>query len=120
MKALLIVAHGSRRAESNDEVRTLTDRIRQQAGDEFVDVRCAFLELAEPSIPQGIDACIQAGARSVKVYPYFLSAGTHVVEDLPKAVQIKRDQHPGVDIQLVDYLGSSSSMAELILHQARH
>lgn len=118
MRALLIVAHGSRRAASNDEVRILTDQIRRLSGDEFDDVRCAFLELARPSIPDGIEQCIQAGATLVKVFPYFLAAGHHVVEDIPNAVQEKRDEYPALDIELVDYLGASGSMGGLILQMA--
>ena len=54
MKILLVVAHGSRREESNDEVRDLTACLREQSGDAYAQVECAFLELAEPSIPDGI------------------------------------------------------------------
>ena len=35
MKALLIVAHGSRRESSNDEVRQITRQVAAIAGDEF-------------------------------------------------------------------------------------
>ena len=48
---------------------------------------CGFLELAEPSIPDGIQRCIDAGATEVVVVPYFLSAGRHVSEDIPAEVE---------------------------------
>ena len=86
MKSLLIVAHGSRRAASNDEVRALSERVARQAGDAYRRVECAFLELAEPSIPDGIQAEIDAGAVDITVVPYFLSAGRHVAEDIPAEV----------------------------------
>ncbi|MBA1332368.1 cobalamin biosynthesis protein CbiX, partial [Candidatus Endoriftia persephone str. Guaymas] len=45
-QALLIVAHGSRREASNQEVRQLTERVRVRAGPLYSEVACAFLELA--------------------------------------------------------------------------
>ncbi|HDK38263.1 MAG TPA: cobalamin biosynthesis protein CbiX, partial [Thiolapillus brandeum] len=38
MKALLVVAHGSRREASNDEVRQLCARIQEKNGNEEFDV----------------------------------------------------------------------------------
>ena len=115
MKALLIVAHGSRRAASNDEVRELTARIRELADGRFNQVDCAFLELAEPSIPDGIECCVQKGADEVVVLPYFLSAGRHVISDIPSEVQTKQQQYPDVRITIAPYLGSAGSIAELML-----
>ncbi|MCB1735571.1 MAG: CbiX/SirB N-terminal domain-containing protein [Gammaproteobacteria bacterium] len=119
MAALLLVAHGSRRVSSNNEIRILAEKVREHdAGRRYEDVRCAFLELAEPSIPDGIEECIQAGASSVKVLPYFLSAGRHVIEDIPREVEGKQREHPEVRIELVPYLGLAESMPELLLAMA--
>ena len=74
MKYLLVVAHGSRRAESNDEVRELAAKLdKMEHG--YDEVGAAFLELAEPLIPDGIISAIEKGADEVVVFPYFLSAG---------------------------------------------
>lgn len=118
MKALLLVGHGSRRAASNDEVREISQRLGDRAGEDYGLVKCAFLELAEPSIPDGIEACIQAGADEVVVLPYFLSAGRHVVEDIPNEVQGKIDQHPGVSISIAPYLGAADGVVDLLLDSA--
>ncbi len=118
MKALLIVAHGSRRAASNDEIRELTQRVTAQAGDSYNLVDCAFLELAEPSIPDGIQCCIDRGADEVIVLPYFLSAGRHVAEDIPNDVKIKQDEHPGIRIRIAPYVGGLDGIAGLMLQAA--
>jgi len=114
-KSLLLVAHGSRREASNQEVRALASRIRKQAADRFGCIECAFLELAEPSIPEGIDTCVQAGAREVLVLPYFLSAGRHVAEDIPQLVLQKQQQYPSVTITLLPHLGAADGIATLLL-----
>ncbi len=118
MKHLLIVAHGSRREESNDEVRALARRIDALDNGVFDSTRAAFLELAEPSIPEGIQACIDAGAREILVLPYFLSAGRHVSQDIPAAVAVKQRQHPDIPIRLTPWLGSAAGIAGLVLETA--
>lgn len=118
MQALLVIAHGSRRAESNDEVRGLAHRIAARAGAAYPIVRCAFLELAEPSIPDGIEQCIRDGAHEVVVLPYFLSAGRHVAQDIPNEVRGKQDEHPHIAIRIAPYLGANASIADLLLETA--
>lgn len=120
MKSLLIVAHGSRRQASNDEVRALTDRIAGKAGQDFQHVQSAFLELAEPSIPDGIVECIEKGAKEITVLPYFLSAGRHVAEDIPNEVASVSGNYPDVDIKIAPYLGSMDQIADLMLEQSRN
>jgi sirohydrochlorin ferrochelatase len=119
MKALLLVAHGSRRDESNEEVVQLASRLAAIAVDDFDLVEHAFLELAEPSIPDGIERCLHKGATSVLVLPYFLARGAHVVEHIPQQVAIKQMEHPEADIQITDCLGSADELAGLLLQIAR-
>ncbi len=117
MKSILLVAHGSRRGASNDEVRELAAELGKLRPDDEL-VECAFLELAEPSIPDGIQHCIDQGATTVTVLPYFLSAGRHVAEDIPHEVAIKQEQHPDIDIHISDYLGSSVTVQHALTELA--
>ncbi len=115
MHALLLIAHGSRRQASNEEVRELTKVLEQHTDDDFSIVECAFLELAEPSIPDGVSACVRKGAESVTVLPYFLSAGRHVVTDIPEELQKAQSQHPHVSIKTSPYLGSAQGISEILI-----
>jgi sirohydrochlorin ferrochelatase len=54
MKALLLVAHGSRRQASNVEVVALSAAIAREMKDDYPMVEAGFLELAEPSIPEAL------------------------------------------------------------------
>ncbi len=118
MRFLLLIAHGSRRQASNEEVRQLARRLAAQAGNRYGGVRCAFLELAEPDIGQGVEQCIAEGATEVLVLPYFLSAGRHVAEDIPRELAPKRACHPQIPIRLLDYAGASGQMPDLLLDLA--
>jgi sirohydrochlorin ferrochelatase len=113
-RALVIVAHGSRREASNDEVRKFVEGVANKVGERFMQIEAAFLELAEPSIPDGIEKCIQAGADEVIVLPYFLTAGRHVAQDIPAEVEIKRKQYPHTPISIAAYLGADERVADLM------
>ena len=118
MRSLVVVAHGSRREASNQEVRDLCDRLAAQTKEQFHCVNAGFLELAEPSIPEGIQHCIDAGASEVVVLPYFLSAGRHVAEDIPAEVEKARSSNPDVDIRLVPYLGAAPDIMNVMIRLA--
>lgn len=118
MKSLLLVAHGSRRAESNQEIANLTQRLAIRAEEKFDIVECAFLELAAPLIPDGIQSCINKGATSVSVVPYFLARGTHVANDIPEQVAIKQVEYPDLDIHITDYLGTSDELIDVLVKLA--
>lgn len=116
-RGLLLVAHGSRRESSNEEVRRVAANLAVQAGDRYEMVHAAFLELAEPLIPDGVQRCIDNGMEEVVVLPYFLSAGRHVVEDIPAEVA-KVNNSTGASIRIAPYLGAAPGLAEILLEQS--
>lgn len=79
----LIVGHGTRERAGQDEFR---DVVRQLAQRTKVPVSGAFLELAEPTIAQGLDDLTVQGVRRVVVVPLLLFAAGHAKEDVPAAV----------------------------------
>ena len=113
--ALLLVAHGSRRAEANAEVARFADRLREAAGARFARVAHAFLELGEPDIPTGVDACVLQGVTQVQVLPYFLAAGRHVADDVPGLLAEARARHPDTPILLYPHLGSAQGLPKFVL-----
>lgn len=117
-QALLLVAHGSRLETSNDEVRRIATAVRDADSGQFDAVSCAFLELAEPNIPDGLEQLIQQGANRITVLPYFLAAGRHVSEDIPVQVETKRQQHPAIRIEFATYLGAAEAVPHLLLSLA--
>lgn len=119
MKFLLLIAHGSRRKDSNEEVARLAARVGTAAGGEYAGVRYAYLELATPSIPEAIEDCLTAGAAEVIIVPYFLAAGRHVQEDIPAIIADKQSEHPEAAIRLTAHLGTASALPALLLNLAR-
>lgn len=119
MKTLLIVAHGSRRETSNEEVLALAERLRGLPDLEFDRVETGFLELADPSIPAAVEHCIEQGAGQLAVFPYFLAAGRHVISDIPDAIEPMRKRYPWVRIEILPHLGAAPGLAGLIARAAK-
>ncbi len=117
---LLIIAHGSRRQASNDEVHRLAARVRDLCVPGIDHVEVAFLELAEPSIPEGLHSCVAKGAGEIVVFPYFLAAGTHVAQDIPDLLSAFAQAHPQVRIHLTPHLGASDALPQAVLAIAQH
>jgi len=113
-KSLVIVAHGSRRTESNEEVMLIAKKLATLTTSDFFNVSCGFLELAEPSIPDAIIHCIKDGAKSVTILPYFLSAGRHVTIDIPNEVLKVQKQYPDFPLIITPYLGAAEGLIDVI------
>jgi sirohydrochlorin ferrochelatase len=116
MTALLLIAHGSRRAEANADLERLAAALR--AAGPYPQVEVAYLELAEPPIPAGGAACVAAGATRVILAPYFLSPGVHVRDDLTAARDELAERFPEVMFRLAEPLGGHPLLMKVVLERA--
>ncbi len=112
-RAILLVDHGSRRAEANAQLEDVADQVRRRAPESIVEV--AHLEIAEPDIAEGIDACVKKGATQIVVHPYFLGPGRHTTEDIPAQVECARERHSNVRIRISEALGGHAALINAIL-----
>ncbi|HEY1952029.1 MAG TPA: CbiX/SirB N-terminal domain-containing protein [Gemmatimonadaceae bacterium] len=117
MKGVLIVDHGSVRAEANEMLRCMTNLVQTMAGPEVV-VRFAHMELAEPDIAAGFTDCVRAGATDVTVFPYMLSPGRHSTTDIPRIVSNAARAFPHVVFSVTPAFGVHEKLAELVLERA--
>jgi sirohydrochlorin ferrochelatase len=115
--ALLLIAHGSRRAEANADLEHLACVLRDRG--EFALVSPSYLELCEPGIVAGGEICVQQGAIRVVLLPYFLSAGMHVTEDLTAARNELAKRHGQVEFLLAEPLGRHPKLAEIVIDRAK-
>jgi sirohydrochlorin ferrochelatase len=115
-RALLIVDHGSGRPEAHEHLERVAGRVADLAPAWVV--RVAHMEIAAPSIADGIEACVSAGAEEVLIHPLFLVPGRHLTEDIPALVRNAAHRHPHVRIRITEPLGASPELPALILRAA--
>ena len=115
-KALLIIDHGSRRKSANHMLFDLVKFMREQCPDLLI--FGAHMELARPTIDEGIQWCIKKGATHIIAHPYMLSPGRHATEDIPRMVNESMKAHPNIGFELTDPLGIDIDIVSLILKRA--
>ncbi|MGZ0747593.1 CbiX/SirB N-terminal domain-containing protein [Haloparvum sp. AD34] len=109
-EAVILVGHGSRREKSNEQVRELAADLEERIG---VPTDAAFLELAEPAIPDAVDALAHSVSR-LSMVPLSLFAASHVKNDMPLAVEKARSEHPGVQFHAGAHLGIHPAILDLL------
>ncbi|MBO0959287.1 sirohydrochlorin chelatase [Neobacillus sp. MM2021_6] len=85
MKAILYIAHGSRRAAANAKFIAFIQKVMQRSP--AVIQAFGFLEHTEPSVTQAIETCIGQGASEITVVPVFLLPGIHTNVDIPAELE---------------------------------
>lgn len=112
--ALIIVAHGSRRDASNEEVMQLGEKVKPLVHAKYEVVKTAFLEFATPSLERSITECAKEGMTDIVILPYFLASGNHVTLDIPAVIAQMNMLYPDVKITLKAHVGSSHDMSVLL------
>lgn len=116
--AIIIVDHGSRRAESNRMLEQFVQQFADMA--HFDIVEPAHMELTEPSIATAFDRCVQRGAKQVVVCPYFLLPGKHWEQDIPALTAKAATKHPGVAYLVTAPIGLHPMMHNVIQSRIDH
>ena len=120
MKALIILAHGSRRKESNKEIKELTVHVRALIKKKFEIVDYAFLEVAKPSLINAIENIISNNNISeITIFPYFLNSGVHIKDDIPNIVRKACKIYPKCKFKLSSHIGAYKKMPEIIIKQLK-
>ncbi len=117
-RGILLVDHGSRRAEANALLDEVAQRVRLRVPDRVVCV--AHMELASPGIAEGLDACVVAGADDIVVHPYFLGPGSHTSRDIPRLVAEAARRHPGVRVAISAPLGLHEGLVDAVLERVEN
>ena len=116
---IVILAHGSRREEANQEMQALGQLVQKVHPTWQVTV--AFAEFATPTLEEALEELFLQGKRSVIVVPMFLTVGNHLHKGLPqridafcekKAMKVTMAQHIGADPILVQLVEKRIAEAE--------
>ena len=114
---VIVVDHGSRRAESNQLLIEVAELFCQSTGHEIVEP--AHMELAEPTIEMAFDRCVDRGAELVVVFPYFLGPGRHWHEDIPRLTANAAKEHAGVQFRVAAPIGKHRLILEIMNDRIR-
>jgi sirohydrochlorin cobaltochelatase len=111
-RGVILLAHGSRDPQWREPIEAVAAQIRMRVPG--TPVRCAYLELCAPSLPEAVTDLIAEGAASIRVFPLFFGVGKHAREDLPRLVEQLRASHPGVAVELLPSAGEHHALTALM------
>lgn len=117
MNALLILAHGSRKKESNEEIIRLATELDERQDKPFAKVLCAFNQFSGPTAEDQIRVLADMGATEITVLPYFIAAGSHVTSDIPELVDRARGAYPGIRFHISPHFGGFQGIKDLIVSE---
>lgn len=110
-ETILLVGHGSRDHDGNQEIEHFADNWRSQHPDWRIEV--CFIEFAEVLLDQGFDNAAK-DSKKVWVIPLILNAAAHVKMEIPEHLAKARERHPKVEFVYGKHLGVNMTMLQVL------
>lgn len=110
-KHVLIISHGSRDKRANADLKKLVALYRRKHPTWVIE--SAFLELAEPSIPQALKK-LATLTNKVDVLPLFLFQARHVREHIPQILKAFEKENPGFKTRLKKPIGPEPKLFPIL------
>ena len=114
---VLLVGHGSRQVEGNNEILRFADSWQKRHPD--WNISACFIEHGEITMDMGLDRAA-AQSRKVIVVPLILNAAGHVKMDIPQALDEARARHPAVEFVCTPPLGMTREIYSILRHRIDH
>ncbi|MGW0736182.1 sirohydrochlorin chelatase [Streptomyces sp. NPDC002851] len=113
---VLLVGRGSTDPDANAEVHKAARLLWEGRG--YAGVETAFVSLAAPDVPSGLDRCAKLGAKRIVVLPYFLFTGI-----LPDRVKQQTAgwaaAHPDIEVRSAEVIGPEPELLDLVMERYR-
>jgi sirohydrochlorin cobaltochelatase len=115
--AVLLVGRGSSDPDAVAGMQEVSDRFAEETG--LPTVRHAFVEIASPSVPDGIRACLASQTDRIVVLPYLLFPGVVMKKINSQVEAIPSRQTGRAQIIVANCLGPHPKLTELLLERIR-
>jgi|GEM_PF-628330 sirohydrochlorin cobaltochelatase len=116
MKALVLLAHGSREAGGPRPLAALCGWVQPLAPEaRVVD---AYLTLNQPDLGSCLTDLARQGFTEAAVVPLFVSKGHHLNVELPLLLAHWQGELPSLRLSLAPHLGADGAIAKLVLRRA--
>jgi len=113
MEGVIILAHGSRRKETEKILDSLIAKVKTKTGLE--EILPVFLQFSEQNLEKAVEEFVVKGVKNIKIVPLFLFDGAHVTRDIPQKVEEIAEQYPELKVKMTKPLGDDPRIAEIII-----
>ena len=116
--AVILVGHGSKAKSFDGAMKQVARELRKGP---YSSVRCAYLEITRPSIPQAVKSAVRSGAREIRLVPYFVLSGRHIREHIPQIAREERARwKKTTKVTLCPYLGYDKRIVEVVKERVKN
>lgn len=115
MQAVLYVCHGSRVKKAAQEAINFIEKTMQLVETPIQEY--CFLELASPSILEGVDHCVEKGATKIAVVPVLLLTAGHAKKDIPEELERAQHKYHNVKFSYGKPIGVQEKMNDVLVER---
>jgi len=112
---VLLIGHGSKDPNAKTSLQYVVDGLKET----YRNVSHCWLEIEEPNIKQGIDACAKNNPDVLIIVPYFLHRGAHVKRDIYEDLNPAMEESEIENIFITKHLGTDDKLIDLVIERAR-
>ena len=113
MEAVLVLAHGSKRQETEEILNSLIGKVKIKTGNERV--YPAYLQFSEQDLEKTVSELYEQGVRIIKMIPLFIFNGVHVTQDIPEEIERIRSKYNDLNIVYSKHIGDDDKLADIIV-----
>ncbi|HEU5221570.1 MAG TPA: CbiX/SirB N-terminal domain-containing protein [Candidatus Nitrosotalea sp.] len=112
---VLVIGHGSKDPNAKMSIQYVVGELSHT----YRNVDYCFLEIEEPNIEQGIQACKEKNPEVLVVVFYFLHEGAHVKTDINADLRPALEKHNLNKVLVTQHIGADQKMIDLIIERAQ-
>lgn len=112
MKGIIIIGHGSRNKEAQNQFMEVVEKVREKSGKL---VEGAFMELAKPGFFESVEKLVSQGITNIAVYPLFLFSGIHIKEDIPELIREAEAKYQSVTFKMSGAIGPREELVQIVI-----
>lgn len=116
-QGVVIIAHGSKRKEANDEIITMVKMIQER--DQNNIYQAAFMQFDAIDLSQAVQYVLDRGVQKVVIVPYFLVTGNHISVDIPELIKTEKQKHPDIEFLIARHLNGHPALVDIVLDRIR-
>lgn len=116
-EGVILLGHGSKRNEANEEMRELGRMVANNLDDLMCEV--AFLTFGEPDLSKAVERLVDGKAEQIIIAPVFLVTGNHIKKDIPAKVRQEKEKYPWINFVTVDHFGPHPVLVGLICEKIK-
>lgn len=110
---IIILGHGSRRQEANQEWELIWKLFREAHPD--LKVQRGYIEFVNPTLAGGVELLLEEEKlKNIVIVPLFLTTGRHLYQHIPEMIANIEAKHPDIQFVLSDHIGPDKLLLKII------